>query len=156
MLACAVAGACASSGSTTTTPRTEDGVYEFIGRTGEHAELRGSLIVAGGELLLEPEQGICRVDFQNVVSEKTRFLCDNTSEIEDLAFLIDRRTPLMRSTWTGSVRQKRQRTVCVQYAIQNGRQVCVRSATETYETRVQLRGPLTFRRRTEGSQPGAG
>ena len=147
--------ACASAGPAPSGARTPDGIYDFIGRTGENAELRGTLTIAGGDLLLAPEQGICRVDATSINPEKTRFLCDHVSDIENLALVIDRRVPTMRSSWTGSVRQRRQRTICVQYAVQNGRQVCVRTQTETYEVRVGVSGPLTFNRRPPGASPAA-
>jgi len=127
-----------------------DGIYEFITRTGERGELRGRLMLIAGEVTLEPEFGTCRVDAAYASLERQRFLCDNTSEVENLALLVDRRFPTTRSRWTGTVRERRTRTVCVQYTTQNGRQVCVRTETQTYEVRSAVSGPLTFRPRPVG------
>ncbi|MBL8961810.1 MAG: hypothetical protein JNJ98_18260 [Gemmatimonadetes bacterium] len=126
---------------------TDDGIYDFTASTGEATPLRGSLTILAGALSLQPEIGTCRVDQAFASAERSRFLCDNTSDIERLAFLIDHRFPLTRSTWAGSLRQKRTRTVCAQYATQNGRQVCVQTRTETVEVTVPLSGRLTFRPR---------
>ncbi|MGQ0647349.1 MAG: hypothetical protein ACT4P7_07235 [Gemmatimonadaceae bacterium] len=104
--------------------------------------------MAGGELFLQPESGNCRTDASYASFEYVRLLCDPTSDVEDLAFVLDKRYPLTRSRWTGRIRQRRQRTVCTEYATQNGRRVCVRSRTETYEVMTNLSGPLTFTRRT--------
>lgn len=140
---------CASASTRTDVP-TPDGIYEFITRTGETGELRGKLVVVGGELSMEPDQGICRVDAAYASMERVRFVCDNVSEVEDLALVVDRRFPVTRSMWTGTVRRTRTRQVCVAYATQNGRQVCVRTETQTYEERAAVRGPLTFRPRPIG------
>ena len=126
---------------------TDDGIYDFTASTGEATPLRGSLTIVAGDLTLRPEFGSCRVDQAFASTERSRFLCDNTSDVERLAFLIDHRFPLTRSTWAGSMRQKRTRTVCAQYATQNGRQVCVQTRTETVEVSVPLAGRLTFRPR---------
>jgi hypothetical protein len=126
---------------------TDDGIYDFTASTGEATPLRGSLTILAGALTLRPEFGSCRVDQAFASAERTRYLCDNTSEVERLAFLIDHRFPLTRSTWTGSIRQKRTRTICAQYATQNGRQVCVQTRTETVEVTESLSGRLTFRPR---------
>ena len=144
VLASLVLAACASSPKAAP-PAVKDGVYEFMTSTGERGELRGRMVYAGEVVSIEPELGICRLDGAFASAERLRYLCDNTQEVEHLALLIDKRYPTTRSAWTGSVRVRRTRTVCVQYATQNGRQVCVRSETQTYEERVTLSGPLTFR-----------
>lgn len=133
------------SPETAVTP--SDGIYEFTASTGEAQPLRGALTVVAGSLGLRPEFGTCRIDHAYASSERTRYLCDHNSEIDQLAFLIDNRAPLIRSTWAGRVRQRRTRTVCAQYATQNGRQVCVQQRTETYEVVVPVSGRLIFRTR---------
>ena len=150
LLACLAAiGGCAGTKGQAEVP-TLDGIYDFTTRTGEVGELRGRLVVVGGELSMEPDQGICRVDAAFVSFERQRFLCDNTSEVEDLALVVDRRFPLTSSIWTGIVQRTRTRQVCVAYATRDGRQVCVRTETQTYRERAAVRGPLTFRRRPAG------
>ncbi len=128
-------------------PPTDDGIYDFTASTGEPSPLRGSLTIVAGTHSLSPEFGSCRVDQAFASSERTRYLCDNTSDVERLAFVIDRRFPLTRSQWNGTIRQRRTRTVCVSYATQNGRQVCVEQRTEEYVVNAPVSGRLTFRRR---------
>ena len=139
-----VAMACAG-GPSPQTAVTEDGIYDFTGSTGEATTLRGSLTVLAGAMSLRPEFGSCRIDQAASSTERTRFLCDNTSEVEQLAFLLDLRFPLTRSSWSGRLRRRQTRTVCARYATQNGRQVCVQTRTETVDVMVPVSGPLTFR-----------
>ncbi len=137
--------ACSGNPSPGTLKPADDGIYEFIANTGDRTPLRGRLTIVAGEISLEPEVGICRVDTAYSSLERTRYACDNVSDIERLAFVMDNRNPLTRSSWTGQVRQRRTRTVCVEYATQNGRRVCVRTQTETYDAMVPVSGRLTFR-----------
>lgn len=138
---------CASRRGTPAPAQAQDGTYDFFARASDRTELRGSLIVLAGTHSLRPENGICREDQLVVSAESTRYICDHSSDVEDLVFVVDRRFPLTRSMWTGRVRQRKQRTVCAQYAIQNGRQVCVRTTQEWYEEVTSVRGPMTFRPR---------
>jgi hypothetical protein len=124
-----------------------DGIHDFTASTGEATPLRGTLTIVAGELSLRPEFGTCRIDQAFASSERTRYLCDHSSDVEQLAFLVDHRFPLTRSSWTGRVRQQRTRTVCARYATQNGRQVCVETRNETVEVTVPLSGRLVFRPR---------
>lgn len=151
-LVCAVmvlGAACARNRSGTARPGSfpEDGLYDFTAPTGEAAPLRGTLAIVGGVMSLRPEFGTCRIDQAYVSVERTRYLCDNSSDVERLAFLVDALFPLTRSRWTGMVRQRRTRTVCVRYATQNGRQVCVEQRQETVEVETPVSGRLTFRAR---------
>jgi hypothetical protein len=134
--------ACASSGARSAP--LEDGTYEFITRTGGFGDLTGRLTLRDGQPSLQPLQGQCREDPSRTGVERFRFLCDIGSEIENVTLTIDRRLPLTRSVWSGFVRQTRTRSVCDQYAMENGRQVCVRTREETYEVRTPVSGPLTF------------
>lgn len=142
-----VIAACAGNPTPGATSLPDDGIYDFTASTGESAPLRGSLTILAGAIALRPEFGSCRIDQAYASSERTRFLCDNTSEVERLAFLVDHRFPLTRSQWNGTVRQRRTRTVCARYATQNGRQVCVEQRQETVEVTTPVSGRLTFRPR---------
>jgi hypothetical protein len=142
-VAAAASAACASSGARNRP--VDDGIYEFTARTGGYGDLIGRLTLLDGEVSLQPMQGQCRVDPSQASVELFYFLCDYSTEIENLSFTIDRRLPLTRSLWRGFVRQTRTRSVCDQYATQNGRQVCVRTRQESYEERARVGGPLTFR-----------
>lgn len=146
-LACAAAmGGCARPRAGDA-PRVIDGTWEFTASTGESVPLRGTLVILDGTYALRPSFGSCRIDTASPSMQRTRFLCDNTSTVERLAFVIDHDAPLTRSTWTGVVRQSRERTVCTQYITQNNRQVCVASRKETVITTAPLSGPLSFRPR---------
>jgi hypothetical protein len=144
LAAAATSAACASSGAAGTRA-VDDGIYEFITRTGGYGDLTGRITLLNGEISLQPNQAQCREDPSRVSVEQFYFLCDYASDIENLTFSIDRRRPLTRSMWAGFVRQTRTRSVCDQYVTQNGRQVCVRTRQESYEVRAQVGGPLTFR-----------
>jgi hypothetical protein len=161
MVVAAGGAGCASRGTAAPAARTEEGTYDFFARAGERTDLRGSLLVLAGSLMLQPENGTCREDLLVVDSEKSRYICDHTSDVENLVFVLDKRYPLTRSVWMGSMRQRRQRTVCAQYAIRTAAGG-VRTSVEWYET-SQLRGPMTFRprpvtdlRRSEPVRSGAG
>lgn len=134
--------ACASSGARNVP--VQDGTYEFITRTGGYGDLTGRLTLRDGQPSIQPLQGQCREDPSRAGVERFRFICDVGSELENVTFTIDRRLPLTRSVWGGVVRQTKTRTVCDQYAMENGRQVCVRTREETYEVRTSVSGPLTF------------
>ena len=142
VLAASASGACASSGKPGVP--VQDGTYEFVTRTGGFGDLTGRLTLRDGQTSIQPLQGQCREDPSRTGVERLRFLCDVGTEIENVTFTIDRRLPLTRSVWGGFVRQTRTRTVCDQYAMENGRQVCVRTREETYEVRTPVSGPLTF------------
>jgi hypothetical protein len=140
-------GSCASSRKSAAPPPVQEGTFDFFGRAGERVELRGAITIIEGEVRLNPEAGLCREDLLWVSAERVRFTCDTSSDLESLAFVIDKRYPLTRSTWSAHVRQRRTRTVCVQYSVQNGRRVCVRTETEWYDEITPMGGPLTFRAR---------
>ncbi|MBL8982388.1 MAG: hypothetical protein JNL26_09385, partial [Gemmatimonadetes bacterium] len=134
----ALALAACAGGPPPQTAVTEDGIYDFTGSTGEATTLRGSLTILAGSMSLSPEFGTCRVDQAVSSTERSRFLCDNTSDVEQLAFIIDLRFPLTRSSWSGRLRRRQTRTVCARYATQNGRQVCVQTRTETVDVMVPV------------------
>lgn len=141
---------CATGSGGASADVVEDGVYEFQTRTGRQGDLRGRMTLVGDQISLQPDEGTCRLDTQLPSIERVRYLCDNNSEVEQLTIVVDRRNPTRRSSWAGVVTQTRTRTVCDQYANQNGRRVCVRSREERQEVRTPVGGPLTFLRRAAG------
>lgn len=152
-LAVLLAAAC-KSGSGGGTPA-QDGLYDFVARTGRN-DLRGTLLWMSGEVSINAEIGYCRADPMQTDMQTYRYICETGDELRNLVYIIDRRFPLNRSRWRAIVQQTRQRQVCVRYEIRNNQRVCVQYRTESYEVSVPIGGPLTFtRRQPEGSSTSA-
>ncbi len=143
-----LAAGCRSGGSTLQTTPQQDGVYEFVARTGRY-DLRGSLTLVSGVATVDSEIGYCRNDEISTSTQSFRFLCEvGGNELRNVVYIIDRRNPLGRSRWRADTIVTRQRRVCARYAVQNGNRVCVEYRQEVYEALVPVGGDLTFTRRS--------
>lgn len=143
-----LAAGCRSGGSTLQTTPQQDGVYDFVARTGRY-DLRGSLALASGVATIDSEIGYCRSDEISTSTQSFRFLCEvGGNELRNVVYIIDRRNPLGRSRWRANAIVTRQRRVCTRYAVQNGNRVCVEYQQEAYEALVPVGGDLTFTRRS--------
>jgi hypothetical protein len=108
--------------------------------------IRGTLQVVGDTMYFGAVEGCT----SNIRSEPLnhasnagvfRYACDGAV----LSF--DSRNPVRSSRWSATVRQQRRREVCAERAVRNGREVCVRTAIETYEVSESRTGVIQVTRR---------
>ena len=69
----------------------------------------------------------------------------NTRGCDVVTLAFDRRNPV-QSKWYAAVAVPRQRQICAERAVQNGREVCVRREMETYEAYEATSGSVQVRR----------
>jgi hypothetical protein len=141
--------ACASSGGTTASPATPasppaEGTYEYLANL-PNAQVRGTLQVLGDTALVSPVSDYCRPE-PTRDPLYIRYTCQGTGAFESLFLRIDRRNPVQLSKWSATFRVQKRRDVCRRYEVRAGRQVCVETATETYETTESRSGNLQVRR----------
>jgi hypothetical protein len=139
--------ACASSGSTA--GRAPEGPIEgnyeyFASLPGQ--QVRGRLRVIADTIVVDPAADYCRPVVGTPDPLVIRYTCNGPGRFESLSLTLDRRNPAQFSKWSATFRVQRSREVCVQYATQGGRQVCVRTQTEQYETTESSSGSLQVRR----------
>ncbi|HEX6943798.1 MAG TPA: hypothetical protein VF128_12785 [Gemmatimonadaceae bacterium] len=148
--------ACASSSSTTETRSTTavaaaatggpaEGDYDYVANL-PGQQVRGRMRVVGDTVLVDPVADYCRPTVGVPDPLAIRYTCNGPGNIESVELRIDRRNPAQLSKWTAAYRVQRRREVCTQYAIRDGRQVCVQMNTETYETIESRSGTLQVRR----------
>jgi hypothetical protein len=149
MVACAAFVACSSAGGTREGPASAavpaEGTYDYIANL-PGQQVRGKLRVIGDTVLVEPESDYCRPTVGTPDALRIQYTCNGPGSFEQIRLFIDRRSPAQLSKWSATFRVQRRRDVCVRYAIQNGRQVCVETRTETYETTESRSGTLQVRR----------
>lgn len=147
-MGCAGLVACASSrNEAETTPASGpvEGTYSYVANL-PGQQVRGTLRILGDTVLVEPVADYCRPTVGSPDPLRIRYTCNGPGSFEQLFLLIDRRSPVQLSKWSATFRVQRRREVCVQYAIRDGRQVCVQTTTETYETTESRSGTLQVRR----------
>jgi len=141
--------ACASARNTTASREATgpiDGTYEFFASvTGQRVE--GTVHVVADTILFDPGN-----DCSSNLSPPGPFVAPRDYNFvryscNGVVLDFDRRNPVQSSKWFAGVLVRRQREVCAQYAVQNGRQVCLRNRTETYETTESRSGKLQVVRR---------
>jgi hypothetical protein len=149
--------ACASSSSTTETATTTavaatataagsiEGVYDYVANL-PGQQVRGRMRVTGDTVTVEPMADYCRPMVGAPDPLAIRYTCTGSGSIESIQLRIDRRSPVQLSKWTANYRVQRQREVCVRYETRSGRQVCVQTQRETYETQESRSGTLQVRR----------
>ena len=148
--------ACASSSSTSTTSTTtavaataastsNEGVYDYVANL-PGQQVRGTLRVTGDTVTIDPMADYCRPTVGVPDPLAIRYTCNGPGNIESIQLRIDRRNPAQLSKWSAAYRVQRRREVCTQYAVRDGRQVCVQTSTETYETTESRSGTLQVRR----------
>lgn len=144
----ALAG-CASSGNqqpVTAAPSAPiEGNYEYLASL-PSMQVRGTLRVVGDTILVEPTTDYCRPTIAPPDPFSFKYTCTGTGTYEQIQLTIDRRNPIQLSKWFATFRVQRRREVCVQYAVRDGRQVCVQTTTETYEANETRSGNLQVRR----------
>lgn len=139
---------CASGGNTATSRDIAapiEGTYDFVAST-PGQPVRGTLQVTADTMFFGAVEG-CD---SNIRSEPIgnasnggvfRYAC-NSAVLE-----FDRRNLVRFSKWSATVRQQRLRQVCAQRAVQNGREVCVRTEMERYEVPESRSGTIQVKRR---------
>ena len=152
LIALPVLVSCASSGATRGTAKSPssgpiEGNYEYLANLPSH-QVRGGMRVTGDTVLVDPVSDYCRPVMAPPDPFYIRYTCQGTGSYEQITLTIDRRNPTQLSKWSATFRVTRQREVCVEYAIRDGRQVCVRTQSETYETTETRSGNLQVRRLT--------
>lgn len=148
-LACAALTACASAGGTSETPVTSavpvEGTYEYIANL-PGQQVRGKMHFVGDTIVVEPVADYCRPTVRSPDPLAIHYTCNGPGSFEQIQLRIDRRSPVQLSKWSASYRVQRQREVCTQYAVRDGRQVCVQTRTEMYETTDSRTGNLQVRK----------
>lgn len=147
--------ACASSSSTTETATTTavaataagsiEGVYDYVANL-PGQQVRGRMRVIGDTVTIDPMADYCRPTVGVPDPLALRYTCNGPGNFESIQLRIDRRNPAQLSKWSASYKVQRRREVCTQYAVRDGRQVCVQTATEMYETTESRSGTLQVRR----------
>jgi hypothetical protein len=127
-----------------------EGTYEYL-VTLPTQQVRGTMRAIGDTILIEPVSDYCRPFVGPPDPLAIKYTCVGTGTYEELQLSIDRHNPMQLSRWTARYRVQRRRDVCVQYAVRDGRQVCVQTTTETYETNESRSGTLQVRR-TSGAR----
>lgn len=150
VLALAVLTACGGSGAGAR-PETAapggpiEGTYEYLANLPSQ-QVRGTLRVTSDTVIVDPVSDYCRAVMGPPDPLYFRYTCQGTGSYEQLQLTIDRRNPAQLSKWSATFRVTRRREVCVQYAMRDGRQVCVQTTTETFETNDVRSGNLQVRR----------
>ena len=102
--------------------------------------------VIGDTIIVDPMADYCRPAAGVPDALAILYSCTGSGNVESVQLRIDRRNPAQLSKWTARYRVQRRREVCTQYAVRDGRQVCVQMTTETYETIEPRSGTLQLRR----------
>jgi hypothetical protein len=149
VLALPTLAACASSGSqppvTAASSGTSEGNYEYMANL-PSMQVRGTLRIVGDTVLVEPVSDYCRPTVAPPDPFAIKYTCSGTGTYEQIQLTIDRRNPAQLSKWHATLRVQRSREVCTQYAVRDGRRVCVQTTIETYETNETRSGNLQVRR----------
>lgn len=151
MILLAVPLLAACGGSATTKPETAapsasiEGRYEYTVMLPTQ-QVRGTLHVTADTIVVDPVSDYCRVAIGPPDPLYIKYTCQGTGTYEQLTLTLDRRNPMQLSRWGATFRVTRRREVCVQYAMRDGRQVCVLTQSETYETTESRSGILQVRR----------
>jgi hypothetical protein len=149
MFACAASVACASASGTREAPASAEapaeGVYDYIANL-PGQPVRGKMQVIGDTVIVDPQSDYCRPAVGTPDPLRIRYTCNGPGSYEQIQLFFDRRSPVQLSKWSATFRVQRRREVCMQYAIRDGRQVCVQMSTETYETTESRSGTLLVRR----------
>ena len=133
--------ACRGSGATPA-PLPRFGTFDFTART-PLLEVRGSMVVLPDTVIVQPEGGNCRPPASPNPLQTIRYECYGIGQFETFGLSIDRRNPALYSRWTGTYKEQRQRTVCIQYETNAaGQQVCLRSIVEYFDELVSRSGTL--------------
>jgi hypothetical protein len=122
-----------------------EGNYEYIASL-PSMQVRGTLRIVDDTVLVEPVTDYCRPAIAPPDPFSIKYTCTGTGTYEQIQLTIDRRNPVQLSKWLATFRVQRRREVCVQYAVRDGRQVCVQTTTETYEATDTRSGNLQVRR----------
>lgn len=122
-----------------------EGTYEYLVNLPTQ-QVRGTLRVTADTMLVDPVSDYCRLVLGPPDPLYIKYTCQGTETYEQLTLTIDRRNPAHLSKWAATFRVTRRREVCLQYAMRDGRQVCVQMSTEPYETTESRSGTLQLRR----------
>jgi len=149
--------ACASASNTREAVRAAEGRYEFIANAPGQL-VRGTFRLEGESILLDDGALDCgtagrrqgssaernrAMAMASPASRNTNVVTYSGCDVVTLAF--DRRNPV-QSKWYAAVAVPRQRQICAERAVQNGREVCVRREMETYEVYEARSGSVQVRR----------
>ena len=138
-------GSAASRPETAAPNAPREGTYEYMANLPSQ-QVRGTLRVTSDTIVVDPVSDYCRVVMGPPDPLYIKYTCQGAGTFEQLTLTIDRRNPMQLSKWGATFRVTRRREVCTQYATRDGRQVCVQTTTETYETTESRSGNLQIRR----------
>lgn len=135
-------------------PQFAEGVYDFhVGVRG--ASVRGNFAISGTSIVFTAPDGSCQQPPQETTTRVVEYrtvVCEATAGLQNLTFHISLREPMRRSRWSASYSVIARRTVCEAMSVdRNGRDVCLRTGIQMYETWQRTEGTLEVRR----SPPGA-
>jgi hypothetical protein len=142
-MACAGAGGAPEAEVAVRAPA--EGKYDYIANL-PGQQVRGTLSVVGDTIIVDPMADYCRPTVRTPDPLAIHYTCNGPGSFEQIYLRIDRRNPAQLSKWSATYRVQRQRDVCAQYAIRDGRQVCVLTKTEMYETTESRTGNLQVRK----------
>lgn len=143
--------ACASAGNTAASRAAQgpiEGAYEFFASVPGGQRVVGKFHVVADTIVFDQSN-----DCSSKLSPPGPFVAPHDRNFvryscNGVVLDFDRRNPVQSSKWYAGLLVRRQREVCAQYAVQNGREVCVRNKTETYETTESRSGKLQVVRRS--------
>lgn len=144
-LLAACGGSAAAKPETAAPSGSIEGRYEYMANLPTQ-QVRGTLRVTADTITVDPISDYCRVAMSPPDALYIKYTCQGTGTYEQITLTIDRRNPVQLSRWAATFRVTRRREVCAQYAMRDGRQVCVQMTTEAYETTESRSGTLQVRR----------
>jgi hypothetical protein len=129
-------------------------MFEYVARI-KTAEIKGRFAISGKIVIFDLPDGTCtplQAPDWTASTIAARYECRNAIASDPVHFTIDVKNPVSRSTWEMTVKEQRQRSVCVEYGNRGGRNVCVRTQVQSYDVVVPYSGAL-FVRPAETRQP---
>ena len=81
------------------------------------------------------------------------FKCEGVSNVEDMTLSFDRRDPITRSSWSGTVRALVKESECTQYGVDaRGNRICVASRIMSVERTGTVGGTILLKQVSAGAQ----
>lgn len=130
-------------------PAFAEGIYDFHLQT-RGTSVRGNFAISGASLVFTAPDGSCKQpphEMTTRVVEYRTVVCEATAGMQNLTIRISLVAPMRRSTWSASYPVIARRSVCEAWSVdRNGRDVCLRTGIQMYETWTRAGGTLEVRR----------
>jgi hypothetical protein len=148
VIICLAVAGCAQKGATADVTPAPDaaGRYAFTAEIATGQRLAGTIDVAPDTVIVRPAGVECKVASRQQSTDQLAYDCV-VPGTNGVSLVIDRRSPLRRSTWVQSTQVAKKRDVCTQFRTwENGTRTCEVSTPEEYFEVVKKQGPLVIQR----------